>query len=50
DAVVEYFVVVDGVTLQEVEDLKSSSYIAALTVVRYDGVRLLDNIILKDER
>ncbi|MFT7591077.1 MAG: pantoate--beta-alanine ligase, partial [bacterium] len=34
DAVVEYFVVVDGVTLQEVEDLKSSSYIAALTVVR----------------
>ncbi len=46
----EYFVCVDGVTLNEVTQLEDAAYVAALTVVKYDDVRLLDNIILKDER
>lgn len=50
EADLEYFVCVNGVTLEEVSRLEDADYIAALTVVKYDGVRLLDNIILKDER
>lgn len=50
EAELEYFVCVDGVNLQEVESLNDSDYIAALTVVKFDGVRLLDNIIMKDNR
>jgi pantoate--beta-alanine ligase len=49
-AVLDYFVIADGETLQEVNHLDDSKYIVAKTVVRYDGVRLLDNVILKDER
>ena len=49
-AALEYFVCVDGVTLKEVTQLEDAAYVAALTVVKYDDVRLLDNIILKDER
>jgi len=30
--------------------LSESKYIAVVTVVRYDNVRLLDNMVLKDER
>ncbi len=50
DATVEYFVCVDGETMQRVNDLSESKYIAVVTVVRYDNVRLLDNMVLKDER
>ena len=49
-ATVEYFVCVNGKTMQEVHSLDDAPYIAAVTVVRYDGVRLLDNIILKNEK
>lgn len=49
-AEVEYFICVDGESLQEVNALNDALYVAALTVVKYDGVRLLDNIILKDDR
>jgi len=47
DASLEYLICVDGNTLQEVNDLSDSDYVVALTVVKYGGVRLLDNIILK---
>ncbi len=50
DATVEYFVCVDGETMQQVNDLSESKYVAVVTVVRYDNVRLLDNMVLKDER
>lgn len=49
-AEVEYFICVDGESLQEVNALNDALYVAVLTVVKYDGVRLLDNIILKDDR
>jgi len=47
DASLEYLICVDGDSLQEVNELSDSDYVVALTVVKYGGVRLLDNIILK---
>lgn len=47
DANLEHLICVDGNSLQEVSDLLDSDYVVALTVVKYGGVRLLDNIILK---
>ena len=47
DAHVEYLVCVDGYTLEPVFDFKDHKYIVVLTVVKYAGVRLLDNIIIK---
>lgn len=43
----EYLVCVNGDTLEEVTSLKDADYVVALIVVRYGGVRLLDNMILK---
>lgn len=48
DAELEYLLCVDGHTLKEVKSLDDSDYVVALTVVRFGGVRLLDNIILKN--
>lgn len=45
---VDYLEVVDGRTMQMVDDMNSSDYIVAVTVVEYGGVRLLDNLILKN--
>ncbi len=42
----DYLVAVDSNTLEEVEDFDSKIETAVLTVVEYEGVRLLDNIIL----
>jgi pantoate--beta-alanine ligase len=43
----EYLEIVDGHTLQSVADFNQHDYVVACTVVRAEGVRLLDNIILK---
>jgi pantoate--beta-alanine ligase len=43
----EYLEIVDGYTLQSVIDMNQHDYVVACTVVKADGVRLLDNIILK---
>ncbi|MBO6515131.1 MAG: pantoate--beta-alanine ligase [Bacteroidia bacterium] len=48
DANLEYLVCVNGVTMQEVKSLDDADYIVACTVVEFGGVRLLDNIVLKD--
>lgn len=50
EAQLEYLICVNGETLQIVNDLNDASYVVALTVVRMENVRLLDNIILKDNR
>lgn len=46
-AKIDYLLAVDTITLEEVESLNEASGVAVLTVVEYEGVRLLDNIILK---
>jgi len=45
----EYFTIVDGLNLTPVKDFSSSKYIVACVAVWADGVRLIDNIILKKE-
>ncbi len=50
NAELEYLVCVDGETLLEVKKLTDAAYVAALTVVRVENVRLLDNIVIKDTR
>ncbi len=47
DAELEYLICVNGDTLEEVTDLNQAEYIVALTVVKFGGVRLLDNLVLK---
>jgi len=43
----DYLVVVDTITLEEITSLEECDSAAVLTVIEYEGVRLLDNIILK---
>jgi len=43
----EYFTIVDGTTLLPVENMDNHSYVVACTAVWADGVRLIDNHILK---
>ena len=43
----EYFEIVDGNTLQPVEDAAQTNYIVACTAVWAGNVRLIDNLILK---
>lgn len=43
----EYFSIIDGHTLEEVEDWKESNYLVALVAVWAGDVRLIDNMILK---
>lgn len=43
----EYFEIVDGNTLQPIHDASKHDYIVACTAVWADGVRLIDNHILK---
>lgn len=45
---VEYFDIVDGYTLQSINDWNDSSYIVGCIVVYCGDVRLIDNIIYKD--
>ena len=44
---IDYFEIINSDTLQSVETWDEAESVAACTVVRVDGVRLLDNIILK---
>ena len=46
--IVEYLEVVDGYNLESVVDLNYKNPIIACLVVRIDGVRLLDNMIIKE--
>ncbi len=44
---IDYFEIINSDTLQTIETWDAAPSVAACTVVRVDGVRLLDNIILK---
>lgn len=44
---VDYFSIVDTHTLEEVQNLEDANQVVLCTTIRVDGVRLLDNIILK---
>ncbi|WP_235298083.1 pantoate--beta-alanine ligase [Portibacter marinus] len=46
----EYFEIVDGRTLQSVNDYEDSDYIVACAAVWAGDIRLIDNIILKKEQ
>ncbi|MEM6965419.1 MAG: pantoate--beta-alanine ligase [Bacteroidota bacterium] len=43
----EYFEIVDGATLQSVENFEDASYVVACTAVWAGDVRLIDNMVLK---
>ena len=45
----EYFIIVDGNTLQPVDDLGSTNYAVACVAVWAEGVRLIDNLIIKKD-
>lgn len=44
---VDYFEIIDGNRLNTIESFQEAPLVTACTTVRIDGVRLLDNIILK---
>jgi pantoate--beta-alanine ligase len=46
-AEIDYLLAIDTVTLDEVNSIDEAQGIAVVTVIEYEGVRLLDNIILK---
>lgn len=46
-AAIDYLLAVDAKTLEEISSLDEAENITLLTVVEYENVRLLDNIILK---
>lgn len=45
----DYFEVVDGDTLQSIKNWEDASSIVACATVRVDGVRLLDNVLIKEK-
>ena len=45
----EYFSIVDGYTLNPVTDMDKTPYVVACVAVWADGVRLIDNMILRKE-
>ena len=45
----EYFEIVDGITLQAIKDFDESDYVVACTAVWAGEIRLIDNIILKNQ-
>ena len=45
----EYFDIVDGYTLQPVEDYHTTDYVVACTAVWAGEVRLIDNMIYKKQ-
>jgi pantoate--beta-alanine ligase len=44
----EYFSIVDGSTLGLVENIDQTAFVVACAAVRAEGVRLIDNIIIKE--
>jgi len=47
-ATIDYLEAVDGYNMEKVESMSSSEFIVVVTVVNYGGVRLLDNLYLKE--
>jgi pantoate--beta-alanine ligase len=45
---IEYLAAVNGFTMEEVAQLDDAPYIAVVTVVQFGGIRMLDNIIIKN--
>jgi pantoate--beta-alanine ligase len=45
----EYFQIVDGHTLMPVQHQQDSDYVVACAAVKVDGIRLIDNLILKEK-
>jgi len=43
----EYFEIVDGHSLESVQNFEDSDFIVACTAVKAGDVRLIDNIVLK---
>ena len=43
----EYFAIVDGVTLQPIDDFNETNFAVACTAVWVGEVRLIDNMVLK---
>ncbi|BDS15163.1 pantoate--beta-alanine ligase [Aureispira anguillae] len=46
---VDYFTIIDGDSLNTIQSFDQATTITACTTVRIDGVRLLDNIILREK-
>ncbi len=46
----EYFDIVDGVTLQSIKQFSDSDFVVALTAAWAGEIRLIDNMILKEEK
>lgn len=44
----DYFTIINGDSLEPIEEFSQASIVTACTTVRVDGVRLLDNIILRE--
>ena len=45
----EYFSIVDGRTLEPVKNMYQTAFVVACTAVRAEGLRLIDNIIIREE-
>lgn len=45
----EYFSIINGYTLQDINDINEADYVVACTAVWAKNIRLIDNIILKSE-
>lgn len=45
---VDYFTIIDGDSLESIDSFDKATTVTACTTVRVDGVRLLDNIILRE--
>ena len=46
----EYFDIVDGITLQPIKQFSESNFVVALTAAWAGKIRLIDNMILKEEQ
>jgi len=49
NAELEYLALVDGNTMKEINRLEGSDLVVVVVVVKYQDVRLLDNIIIRDD-
>jgi len=45
---IDYFTIIDGDSLKSIDSFDKATIVTACTTVRIDGVRLLDNIILRE--
>ncbi len=49
-AAVDYFDLVDGYNLQPIQSFDETDYVVACATIRIDGIRLLDNMVFKEEQ